>query len=596
MLSRLHFCVSKPLRLVLPHGTTAAIGLIFLLLAPGCGTERQPSPEETDSLSDSSFLIPVSDQQNDGPTRMQFVDRAGDSGIQFTVRNGEESGQFAILESLGAGVSLIDFDADGQLDVIIPGGGKFAGSTPIGLPFGLFRQWDVWKFEEVSQLARLPVPASYSHGIAVADFDSDGFSDLLVTGFREIILLQNQGDGTFADVTSVSELTSTGWSTGSAWADFTGDGILDLYVVNYVDWSPSNNPECRFGGRRDVCSPKHFEAESDSLWIGNGEGTFSEATADAGLQPGGKGLAVLAADVDLDGDVDIYVANDTTPNFLYRNDGQATFTEIGLPSGTALGDPAEADGSMGVDLGDFNNDGLPDLWVANYEQQAFALYRNEGRGLFQHISSVSGVTSVGRSFVGFGTVARDFDLDSDLDIAVTNGHVMQNSVNSPVRQRPLLFENNGLARFRNVAAGAGEYFRTDHIGRGMAAGDLDGDGDCDLVVSHSNSPVAVLENRIPHAVLPMKLRLVGTQSSREAIGAAVTVSRNGDPQRHQITSGGSYLAESDRTVISARGVVPEQITIRIDWPGGGIFESTIKSADRQTTVVEGSDRFNLTDD
>ena len=281
---------------------------------------------------------------------------------------------------------------------------------------------------------------------------------------------------------------------------------------------------------------------------------------------------MLAADIDLDGDVDIYVANDTTPNFLYWNDGGGNFSESGIYSGTALGDPAEADGSMGVDLGDFNNDGLPDLWVANYERQAFALYRNEGSGLFQHVSSVSGITSVGQGFVGFGTVVRDFDLDGDQDIAVANGHVMQNSVNSALRQRPLLFENDGEARFQNVAGASGTYFRSSHVGRGLASGDLDGDSDFDLIVSHTNSPIAVLENRSAPKRSRLSLSLVGRNRGRDAIGAAIKVSVGGRQRHSQITSGGSYLGESDRTSISGGWTESEIVTVRVDWPGGASDE------------------------
>ena len=566
---------------VLVIGTVIA-GLTCFV-SSGCGRD---SASESGNVELSVDAESVDTDIMNQPTRMRFVDRAEDAGIRFTVRNGEETGQFAILESLGAGVSLFDADADGQLDVIIPGGGEFDGVTPVGLPFGFFRQLGKWNFEESSELAMLPVPKSFSHGVSVGDFDADGFSDLLVTGFREIMLLRNEGDGTFSDVTGDSRIASTGWSTGSAWADFTGDGILDLYVVNYVDWSPDNNPACLFGGRRDVCSPKHFEAETDTLWVGRGDGSFSADEESAGLQPGGKGLAVLAADVDLDGDVDIYVANDTTPNFLYLNDGGGFFTEAGISSGTALGDPAEADGSMGVELGDFNNDGLPDLWVANYERQAFALYRNEGRGLFQHVSSVSGVTSVGHSFVGFGTVARDFDLDGDQDIAVANGHVMQNSVNSPVRQRPLLFENDGTAQFRNVASDSGEYFQTDHVGRGMASGDLDGDGDSDLIVSHSNSPVVVLENLTAQSSGRLRMRFVGRSRGREAIGSIVTVNSGDRQWRSQVTSGGSYLAESDRTMIAGGWAASDPVKVRIDWSGGASDELTVGADRDEATFVE----------
>jgi enediyne biosynthesis protein E4 len=574
--------------------TLAAILAGLGLTIGGCGANDSVPTKEADlfSTEGENQLSDADVRGRDASarsTRMKFVDRAAEAGIRFTVRNGEEAGQYAILESLGAGVSLIDVDADGQLDVVIPGGGLFSDEgIPTGLPFGLFRQRESWSFEDCSQSSMLTVPASFSHGISVADFDSDGFSDLLVTGFRELLLFRNNGDGTFSDVTESTQLVPTGWSTGSALADFNGDGVIDVFIVNYVDWSPENNPPCAFGGHRDVCSPKHFEAESDSLWFGDGSGRFSLADDDAGLEAGGKGLAVLAADFDLDGDVDLYVANDTTPNFLYWNDGSGHFEEAGIPSGTALGDPAEADGSMGVAVGDLNHDGLPDLWVANYERQSFALYRNEGSGLFQHVSSVSGITSVGQSYVGFGTVIEDFDLDGDQDIAVANGHVMQHSINSPVRQRPLLFENEGRSQFHNVAAQAGEYFATDHVGRGMSAGDIDGDGDVDLVVSHSNSPVAVLENRCRNEDGVLRVRLVGTSGCRDAVGALVTVTAGNAQWQKQVSGGGSYLAASDRTMVFGGWKASASISIRVDWPGGARIEKSLPHADETVILVEGS--------
>ena len=576
-----------------------AVALLAMLVVSsltigGCGTNAPVPTTDADLFSNEGEIQPSDGEVPGGeasarPTRMQFVDRASEAGIRFTVRNGEEAGQYAILESLGAGVSLIDADADGQLDVVIPGGGLFSDEgIPTGVPFGLFRQLESWSFEDCSQSSMLTLPESFSHGISVTDFDSDGFSDLLVTGFRELLLFRNNGDGTFSDVTESSQLVPTGWSTGSALADFNGDGVIDVFIVNYVDWSPDNNPPCAFGGHRDVCSPKHFEAESDSLWLGDGSGRFSLAADDVGLEAGGKGLAVLAADIDLDGDVDLYVANDTTPNWLYLNDGSGHFEEAGIPSGTALGDPAEADGSMGVAVGDLNHDGLPDLWVANYERQSFALYRNEGSGLFQHVSSVSGITSVGQSYVGFGTVIEDFDLDGDQDIAVANGHVMQHSINSPVRQRPLLFENKGRSRFRNVAAQAGEYFASNHVGRGMAAGDMDGDGDVDLVVSHSNSPVAVLENRCRNEAGVLRVRLVGTSGCRDAIGALVTVTAGTSQWQKQVSGGGSYLAASDRTMVFGGWKASASISIRVDWPGGASVEKFLPNIEETVILVEGS--------
>jgi hypothetical protein len=298
-----------------------------------------------------------------------------------------------------------------------------------------------------------------------------------------------------------------------------------------------------------------------------------------------KGLGVLLADVDLDGDLDIYVANDTVPKFLYRNKGNGTFDEVGNQSGTALSEAASPDGSMGLDMGDFNGDGLPDLWVANYEREALALYRNEGDCQFLHVSRSTGVTAVGSLFVSFGTLFLDFDRDGDEDVFVSNGHVIRYPVNAPLKQVPLLFENRG-ARFVNVAPAAGAYLTEPHLGRGVAAGDIDNDGDIDLVLSPINEPAAILANESPNTNHWLRVRLIGVKSQRDAVGAHVALTTSAGRQTRQVKGGGSYLSQSELNCFFG---IPgdakiEKLSIR--WPSGTVQELTDLKLDRSIVVIE----------
>lgn len=567
-------------RLLTFDGALTSLALLLMLALAGCGSSptgvTEPPVADSPSIEASPASAPA----------FRFVDRTAEAGVLFTARNGQESGHLSILETLGSGVALFDFDQDGRLDVLAVGGGEFSDAPqPTGLPNGLFRQISDWHFATSDTPAGIERVPFYAHGAAIADFDNDGFRDALITGYHGIELFRNLGDGTFQTMAAKAGLASDRWSTSAAWGDINGDGSLDLYVASYVNWSFENHPECRFQGVKDVCAPKVFEAESDVLWLSNGDGTFQDVSASAGLQPGGKGLAVIAADLDVDGDIDFYIANDTTPNRYYRNDGTGHFQESGIRSGTALGDGGEADGSMGVDVCDFNQDGLPDLWVTNYENQTFGLYRNDGQGLFQHVSSVTGISSVGRQFVGFGTVAIDFDRDGDEDLLATNGHVMRSTTLAPVQQQPLLFENLGAGQFRNVADSAGPFFQSSHMGRGLAAGDIDRDGDPDAVIAHLNEPLALLENTTPTSSHSIRIRLIGTASTRDAIGAHLLIpNQDGSRQVRLIRSGSSYLSSSDHQILLPI-IGSSPIEIIIHWPRGQ--QSVVMcESDTEVTVHE----------
>ncbi len=548
----------------------------------GCST-NQPESTFVDQ--------PAAESQNENSVGSEnppdFIDTTPRTVKQFIPKNGQEAGQHAVLETLGTGVALLDYDNNGLWDLCLPGGGKYDNEPKvIGLPSALFRheQWE--QYENVTSPSGLQTDLVYSHAAIPGDYDNDGFQDLLFTGYGNILLFFNNGDGTFDEVSHHAQLVNQAWSTAAAWGDINRDSVPDLYLVNYLNWSLENNPECYQAEGRDSCSPTKFSAISDRLFLGNGDGTFRDASLEAELVEGGKGLGVAIADLDLDGDVDLYVTNDTTPNFLYRNDDQGKLTEIGLQSGTALSDTAEADGSMGVDVGDLNLDGLPDLWVTNYEEQSNALYRNMGNNYFEHVSNQFGVAAVGTIYVGFGTLFFDYDCDSDEDIFVTNGHVMLHARNSPYKQRPLLLENRDGKQVINVADTAGDYFKSSHVGRGVASSDLDNDGDLDLVTTHSNSPAVLLTNQTKQSGNWLRLHLIGVQSNRDAIGARIKVETAQGMQVRQIKGGTSFLSSSDLRCFLGVGNTSEIKQISILWPSG--TEQILKSisANQTMTIIE----------
>jgi hypothetical protein len=357
-----------------------------------------------------------------------------------------------------------------------------------------------------------------------------------------------------------------------------------------VNWSFDNHPVCigdRFGNR-DNCPPREFNPLPDSVYYSLGDGRFKDATALAGLREDGKGLGVLLFDFEPDGDLDIYVANDTTDNFLYVNDGQGRFQEIGVEAGVARDDNGIPNGSMGVDLCDFNCDGLPDIWVANYERESFALYRNEGHGQFLHVSQRLGITDLGGLFVGFGTACEDFDSDGDLDMVVTNGHVIRHPANAPRKQLPLLMQYDGR-RFRRAQSAPGSYFGQPHEGRGLAVADFDADGDLDIAISQLTEPIALLENRFHERNRFLSLSLIGVQSNRDAVGAQVELQLGGERRVRQTTGGGSYLSHSARAVHFVLPENDEPRTLVIHWPGGREQHVDATALAGQVTLLEPAD-------
>jgi enediyne biosynthesis protein E4 len=568
-------------------GIALIVAVVLAATTGGCLSGTPAITTRLDETTDAALAQPA------GPDFLRMTEKTISSGVNFTYDNGRAAGFHTIVESLGGGIGLLDYDNDGRHDLFCPGGGRFdEDKRTSGLPSALFRNLGDWHFADVTAASGAGQAPHYTHGCAAADYDGDGFVDLLVTGYGGLQLFHNQGDGTFEEVSQQAGMTDTLWSSSAAWADFNGDQQLDVYIDHYVDWSPENDPQCPGPqpGVREICSPRRFEPLPHLVYYGNGDGTFRDATSEAHLnvEPGisGKGLGVVAGDIDLDGDVDLYVANDTVDNFLYINDGHGVFDEMGLYCGVARDANGKAEGSMGTDLGDYDLDGSPDIWVANFEQESFSLYRNEGKAQFTHVSAGTGITALGRLYVGFGTVFADVDLDGDEDFVVSNGHVINFPKAAPVRQEPLLLVNN-QGRFSKAVFPADIYFSSPHRGRGLASSDLDDDGDLDFVFSHNDGePNALVANDTPTLGGWLRVRLVGTKSNRDAIGAYLMLHTSAGDQLRLIKGGGSYESQSDLRPFWGIPAGAQVKGITIHWPSGIDQEYPLSGANQSLTIIE----------
>jgi hypothetical protein len=587
-----------------------------------------------------------------------FEDVTHGSNLTFTYRNGEEAGHATIFESVGGGVALLDYDGDGLLDIFLPGGGYFDGPDKKeikGHPCKLFKNLGAFHFQDVTAevgLDRLAdsKPWFYTHGCAVADYDNDGWPDLLVTGWGGVALFHNVPDGKggrrFTDVTRQAGLPVAGsgdpattsrvvaespepatrWSTSAAWGDLDDDGFPDLYVCRYLNWSWHNHPRCKDyqnQARTDVCPPEIFEALPHALYHNNGNGTFTEVSAAAGLRGPrpdatyaqlthltpearerlrradrarnyGKGLGVLIADLNGDGRPDIYVANDGIGNLLYLNRGGGRFEEAAAECGVAYDDVGGASGSMGIDAADYDGTGRLSLFVTNFQNQLHALYRNRGNGQFVYASRSAGLAFLGLHYVGFGTGFLDFDLDGNEDLFVSNGHVVHYPAPpAEVKQRPILLRNARRPgdqpqeiHFEDVSDRAGPYFQTKHLGRGAALGDLNNDGRMDLVLNPVNEPVTVLRNRHDTGHHWLGVELVG-RPYRDAVGARLELEVGERKQMRTVKGGGSYLSSGDRRVLFGLGSQTQTGRLTIRWPSGKTQSWTGLTCDRYWTLREG---------
>lgn len=577
----------------------AAFGVVFLVAglvavkffcSSNVGRHQESAPSDERSVGTNPAPSDETRKTRQQPSDW-FETVTRQTGIDFRYRNGQDGGRYTILESLGGGGAAVDYDRDGLLDLFFNGGGLIDEGGIHGLASALYRNLGNWKFVDSSRESGIDVAGDYSHGCTVADFNADGFADLFVCCYGKCRLFRNMGDGTFRDETGQSGLTDVGWSTAAAWADVDHDGLTDLYVARYLQWSPATDRRCvNRQGVRDVCSPRQFPPADDRLFRNRGDGTFEDFTKRAGLKPGGNGLGVVAGDFNGDGWVDLYVANDETDNRLYLGNARGRLTEVAHRAGVATNEYGMHDGSMGLDVADVNGDGRPDIWVTNFEYEDNVLYRNLGNGLFMSATVVMGLAGHSRPLVGFGTALADFDGDTWPDIVVANGHVFYHNGMLPYRQPAQLFRNLKGRRFENVSKAGGTYFRDQHVGRGLVIADLDNDGALDIVVVHQNEPVTVLRNRHPpkHFV---RLELHGRGGNPDAIGATLSCRIGGRNVVRFVGNGNGYFSHSDKRVLFPLAG-RQAVDVVVKWPHGTDEVFRVAASRRTHHLIQGSGRVN----
>jgi hypothetical protein len=509
-----------------------------------------------------------------------FVDITHKSGVNFRYQASHTSKKY-LIETMGPGVALFDYDNDGRLDIFLVNGAPLDDPTPLGtIPKKsgatfwnrLYHQKTDGTFEDVTQKAGLQ-GEGYGMGVAVGDYDNDGYEDLYVTGYGGNHLYHNNGNGTFTDVTAKAGVGGSGWSTSAAWVDLDNDGNLDLVVLRYLDWDFADVwcGEHR-EGYRAYCHPENFKAVSPLVYHNNGDGTFSEVAAKLGLAKPAKGLGVAFEDYDKDGHVDLFFANDSMLEYLYHNKGDGTFEEVGLAAAVA----ADADGrtyaGMGVDFADYRNTGWPSLLVTDLANQRYSLYENNRDGSFNYVSQETGIGKMTLLHSGWGVRFFDYDNDGWKDLMIAQGHDLDTiELTAPTlryREHLLLAHSDRGKGFTDVSGESGEVFQQSWVGRGLAIGDIDNDGRLDAVVTTNDGPAYVLHNEITTSNHWLLLKLVGHKSNRDAIGAQVKIVTGDGPQYAMVTTAGSYLSSGDKRVHFGLGKQPQVSTIEIRWPSG----------------------------
>ncbi len=601
---------------------TRATRLVWLLLAASMtaaatfaqNTEtdkpQQPEPTVSSGVSTGAAHAPVKDSKQrpitaggfvDGAP-VVFIDIAKQAGLtKFRHRSGSPE-KNTIIETPGSGVALLDYDNDGWLDIYILNGSTMPallGKEPAPRAM-LFHNNHDGTFTDVTDKAGV-ANERWGFGVAVGDYDNDGWPDIYVANYGKNRLYHNNHDGTFTDVAEKAGAALGGWSAGPTWGDYDHDGLLDLFVPGYVKYDPAHPPgsglpasACQFRGIHVMCGPRGLAGERDHLFHNNGDGTFTDVSEKAGVSDpqGFYGLASVFVDVDDDGWIDLLVANDSTPNYLYTNRHNGTFEDVSYLSGFALSEDGREQASMGIAVGDFNRDGKVDFYVTAFSDDYNTLYTNDGDGNFTDKTFSAGLADPTIPFLGWGTVALDFDNDGLTDLFVANGHVYpavdQQDWGTTWLQRPQLFRNLDGKRFAEVPPATGSGLAELLAGRGAAVGDLFNDGHLDVVVNNMDSSPALLRNVVKNDNHWIAFRLIGgPKSPRDAIGAKVFVTASGVRQRADVFSGGSYGSSSDQRVHFGLGQSSKIEKIEIHWPSGLKQEIMVPAVDRIFSVAEG---------
>jgi enediyne biosynthesis protein E4 len=507
----------------------------------------------------------------------RLVDVTAAAGIQFQHNSGAFGAKY-LPETLGAGCAFLDYDGDGWLDILLVNGADWPGHKRRASTMRLYRNNRNGTFTDVTEKAGLAVPM-YGMGVAVADYDNDGFPDIFVTAVGQSRLFHNTGQGRFVDVTEKAGLGGRdSFSTSAMWFDYDRDGRLDLFVCNYVKWSAEHDVFCSVDGtHKSYCTPEAYHGSTCWLFHNKGDGTFEDVTAKSGIfDTTSKSLGVALLDYDHDGWPDVLVANDTQPNKLYRNLKNGTFEDVAVRAGVAFSADGKARAGMGVDVADFDNSGAAGIVITNFDNEMIALYRQSRGGLYADVALESGVGKASRNSLGFGCGFFDANLDGRLDLLAVNGHIDETvrniRSNAGYAQAPQLFLNQvlnqGKTGFRDVAAEVGRDFAAPKVGRGAAWGDFDRDGDVDLLITTNQGPALLYRNDVTNGNRSLRVRLIGTKSNRDGIGAMVRLTTPDGTQSRMVKSGSSYLCQSELTLTFGLGKRANADRLVIEWPSG----------------------------
>ena len=525
---------------------------------------------------------------------IQFRDVTQQAGIHFVHNNGA-FGKKYLPETMGPGVAFIDYDNDGWPDILLVNGMDWPGhgqkhSTP-----KLYHNNHDGTFTDVTHKAGLDVEL-FGMGVAVGDYDNDGYEDLFITAYGQNRLFHNNGNGTFTDVTQKAGLQSAKeFSTSAAWVDYDKDGHLDLVVANYVQWTPETDLYCTLDGKsKSYCTPESYKGTSVRLWHNRGDGTFEDVTQKSGLGDAtSKTLGVAVLDYDNDGWPDLLFSNDTQPNKLYRNNGNGTFTEKAVVAGVAFSEDGVARAGMGVDAADYDHSGFASLLITNFSNQMISLYHNEGKGLFVDEAPRSEIGRASLLTLGFGCFFFDYDLDGWQDVLIANGHVDDDiqkvQANVSYAERPHLFRNVGKGKFEEVTKSMGAAFASTRVGRGAAYADINNDGRLDLLLSTNAGPVYLFRNEASGVAATnrsLRIKLIGTKSNRNGIGAIAKLTAAGDTQTEMLRSGSSYLSASELVLTFGLGPRDKADSIEIRWPSGQLDRLSAVPAGATLTVTE----------